>query len=175
MKKVVYYVAMSLDGYIAGEEDISGFILEGKGVEQYQRDLQDFRTVVMGRKTYEYGFRFGLRSGDAPYPEMENYVISEHIQLPDKARNLHTIAPKIQNIDDIIENSNGNVYLCGGGILSGWLLKNQRIDQLIIKLNPVTLGQGVKLFENTASNVQWNLTDTAVYEDGMVILRYDRR
>ena len=50
MKKIVYYVASSLDGYIAGKnDDISSFILQGPGVEHYQADLTHFGTVIMGR------------------------------------------------------------------------------------------------------------------------------
>ncbi len=49
MQKIIYYVASSLDGFIAGtNSDISKFISEGKGVEKYLSDLQKFETVIIG-------------------------------------------------------------------------------------------------------------------------------
>lgn len=61
MRRIVYYVATSLDGFISGpDEDVSGFANEGNGVTKYLADLADYDTVIMGRKTYEFGYRFGL-------------------------------------------------------------------------------------------------------------------
>jgi dihydrofolate reductase len=57
MRKIIYYVACSLDGFIAGEqEDISGFVSGGNGVDKYLSDLAAFDTVIMGRNTYEFGY-----------------------------------------------------------------------------------------------------------------------
>ncbi len=64
MKKIVYYVASSLDGFISGpNDDISMFQTAGLGVEKYLSDLQNFGTVIMGRKTYEFGYLYGLHPG----------------------------------------------------------------------------------------------------------------
>ena len=50
MRKIIYYVAISLDGYIGGPgDDISMFTANGKGVERYLTELKDFDTVIMGR------------------------------------------------------------------------------------------------------------------------------
>lgn len=54
MKKIIYYIATSMDGYVSGENnDVSAFLYQGKGVEKYLADLSGFKTVIMGRKTYE--------------------------------------------------------------------------------------------------------------------------
>lgn len=80
MPKIVYYVAISLDGYIAGEgDDVSMFIPGGNGVEQYQKDLLDFSTVIMGRRTYEFGYQYGLQPGQPAYPHMEHYIFSDSL------------------------------------------------------------------------------------------------
>ncbi|MEQ9300481.1 MAG: hypothetical protein RIF33_18045 [Cyclobacteriaceae bacterium] len=61
MRSITYYVATSLDGYICGpDEDISGFVHKGSGVAEYLTDLKEFDTVIMGRKTYEFGYQYGL-------------------------------------------------------------------------------------------------------------------
>ena len=78
MKKIVYYVAVSLDGYISGKnDDISQFIMQGDGVDHYQSNLTEFGTVIMGRKTYEFGFKYGLKPGQPAYPDMKHYIFSE--------------------------------------------------------------------------------------------------
>ncbi|MFT6336819.1 MAG: dihydrofolate reductase [Saprospiraceae bacterium] len=58
MNKIIYYVATSLDGYISGlNEDISGFVGVGNGLQKYLYDLKGFETVIMGRKTYEFEYK----------------------------------------------------------------------------------------------------------------------
>ncbi len=80
MKKIVYYVASSLDGYIAGiNDDISTFIPDGKGVEKYLSDLQSFKTVIMGLRTYEFGYQFGLQPGQPAYPHMQHYIFFKFV------------------------------------------------------------------------------------------------
>ena len=90
MKKIVYYVASSIDGFIAGtNDDISKFILEGKAVEKYQSDLLNFKTVMMGRKTYEFGYKFGLIPGQPAYPKMEHYIFSNNMTLSNLSDSVH--------------------------------------------------------------------------------------
>ncbi len=68
MKKIVYYVASSIDGFISGpNNDISAFQGEGPAVEKYLSDLQRFQTVIMGRNTYEFGYAYGLKAGQRAY------------------------------------------------------------------------------------------------------------
>ncbi|MEM9829711.1 MAG: hypothetical protein AAF944_03695 [Bacteroidota bacterium] len=82
MRKLVYYVAVSLDGYIVGpNESIDLFSGEGPLVEKYQQDLQEFDTVLMGCKTYEFGYKFGLSPGQLAYLHMRHYIFSESMTL----------------------------------------------------------------------------------------------
>ncbi len=60
MRKITCYVASSLDGFISGlNDDIGGFVETENGVEKYLADLANFDTVIMGRNTYEFGFKYG--------------------------------------------------------------------------------------------------------------------
>jgi dihydrofolate reductase len=59
MRKIIYYVAIFIDGYISGPDgDVSMFTANGDGVNQYLADLNEFDTVIMGRKTYEFGYKY---------------------------------------------------------------------------------------------------------------------
>ena len=175
MRKIVYYVASSIDGFIAGEnDDISKFILEGNGVEKYQSDLLNFRTVIMGRKTYEFGYKFGLTPGQPVYPKMEHYIFSNNMTLDNLSDSVHIEKLNIDRVKDIKENSTTDVYLCGGGKFAGWLLENDLIDQLKLKLNPIILGKGIRLFGETQNFASLNLTNIESFKDGLQILTYER-
>ncbi|MTB52365.1 dihydrofolate reductase family protein [Lewinella sp. W8] len=176
MKKIIYYVATSLDGYIAGKnEDISQFVQRGDGVDKYLADLANFSTVIMGRKTYEFGYQFGLQPGQPAYPHMQHHIFSRSLNLADKADSVSIEKLSVDRIQEIREASPTDVYLCGGGEFAGWLLDHGLIDQLKIKLNPIVLGVGTRLFGNSTTAESWDLADRESFSDGLQILTYRRR
>ena len=173
MRRIVYYVAISLDGYISGKDgDISGFTAQGDGVDQYLQDLQSYDTVIMGRNTYEFGYDFGLIPGQLAYPHMTHYVIASKLEFNDQHQNLHIIDPSLEEIDKIQQQSGTDIYLCGGGQLAGWLLDHQKIDILKIKLNPMLLGSGIRLFGSSETFYQLELLDSKRYQQGLQIITY---
>ena len=176
MQKIIYYVASSLDGYIAGEnDDISQFILRGEGVEKYQSDLDNFGTVIMGRKTYEFGFQYGLEPGQPAYPKMEHYIFSNSLRIDNLAESVKIENLSTDRIKEIRQNAMTDIYLCGGGHFAGWLLDNGLIDQLKLKLNPIVIGKGTKLFGSSTASESWKLIDKESFSDGLQILTYDKK
>lgn len=173
MPRIVYYVASSLDGFISGPQgDISKFALGGKGVEKYQSDLLDFTTVIMGRKTYEFGYQYGLVPGQPAYPHMEHHIFSDSMKLDDLDDKVHIVPLSLDSITAIRNAASSDVYLCGGGQLAGWLLDHGLIDQLKIKLNPIVLGSGVKLFGESNASLKCQLEGVESFDDGLQILTY---
>ncbi len=174
-KKIIYYVASSLDGFIAGKnDDVSQFIFQGKGVEKYQADLANFKTVIMGRRTYEFGFQYGLEPGQPAYPNMEHHIFSDSMKIKNLAESVHIEKNSIEKVKEIKANAKTDIYLCGGGKFAGWLLENRLIDQLKVKLNPIILGDGIRLFGNSKSFAKWNLIENESFNDGLQILTYER-
>lgn len=174
MKKIIYYVATSLDGFIAGKnDDISLFASGGKGVEKYLADLQDFKTVIMGRRTYEFGYQYGLQPGKPAYPHMEHFIFSNALKIDNLAETVHIEKMSIDRIKEIKQAASTDIYLCGGGEFAGWLLDNGLIDQMKIKLNPIILGNGIPLFGNSSTRAKWNLIKTESFEEGLKILTYE--
>jgi len=175
MKRIIYYVACSIDGYISGiNNDISGFVSSGNGVEKYLDDLKEFETVIMGKNTYEFGYKYGLKPGKPAYPHMMHYIFSKTLSFnnPDEKinviKNMHT-----DEIENIKNNSATDVYLCGGGIFAGWLLDNELIDILKLKVNPLILGEGVKIFGNSTKNYKLKLIRKEGYDEGLLINTYE--
>ena len=173
MRKIVYYVAVSLDGYICGPAgDISKFALEGEGVDRYLYDLNDFDTVIMGRNTYEFGYAFGLKPGQPAYPHMEHFIFSDTLKFEASHENVHVEKPRVERIKQLKQESGSPIYLCGGGQFAGWLLENDLIDELKLKLNPIILGDGVRLFGSADSSLKLKMKDSTSYSDGLQILTY---
>ena len=171
MPHIIYYVATSLDGFIAGKnDDISAFAMRGKGVEKYQADLLNFQTVIMGRRTYEFGYQYGLKPGQAAYPHMQHHIFSDSIQIDELADSVHIEPKSMDRVEAIRDGSKTDVYLCGGGEFAGWLLDHGMIDQLKIKLNPIILGEGIRLFGSSQTAVKWNLSAQESFEDSLQIL-----
>lgn len=175
MRNIVYYVACSLDGFISGpENDVSNFIYEGDGVEKFLSDLNQFDAVLMGRTTYEFGYNYGMIPGQPSptYAHMMHYIFSNHLEI----ENLHPqVQIKKMDIDEIVrlKNSVGkDIYLCGGGKFAGWLLDNHKIDIVKIKLNPILLGSGTRLFGDSISFNQFQLLNAETFEHGLQILTY---
>lgn len=173
MQKLVYYVAMSLDGYIAGDnDDVSGFLYSGKAVEKYLEDLKSFETVIMGKSTYEFGYKFGATPGEPSpaYPHMKHYIVSENLAFDNPSPLVNVV--QASDVLKVKQDATSPIYLCGGGKLAGGLLKLKLIDEVKVKLNPVIFGSGVKLFEGISTYYHLSLIDSISYEDGMVVLTY---
>ena len=174
MARIVYYVASSIDGFIAGQnDDISDFAVGGKGVDKYLADLQKFTTVIMGRRTYEFGYQFGLEPGQPAYQHMEHFIFSDSLKIEKMAETVHIEKLSIDRVKEINRSAETDVYLCGGGEFAGWLLDNGLIDQLKLKLNPIILGDGVRLFGNSKTKAKWNLKETETFDEGLKILTYE--
>lgn len=174
MPKIIYYVAVSLDGFIAGTgDDVSQFAFGGAGVEQYQEDLQAFKTVIMGRRTYEFGYAYGLQPGQPAYLHMEHHIFSESLHFEQPTPQVHLEPLALERVTAIRDASPTDVYLCGGGAFAGWLLDNHLIDQLKLKLNPIVIGSGIRLFGNSTTKANWELTERQHFPEGLQILTYN--
>lgn len=174
MNPVIYDVSVSLDGFIAGPNgDISRFAQEGTVVDDYLERLQDYRCAIMGRSTYEFGYRFGLAPGENPYAGMDTFVFSATIDLPsDSAVTVVRDDPRRQ-IEAIRARAKGPIYLCGGGAFAGSLLNLGEINMLRLKRAPALLGAGVSLFSGLESAPLLNHVRTTSYENGYLFQEFN--
>jgi dihydrofolate reductase len=174
MRKIVYYVASSIDGFISGlDGDISGFVGTGNGVDKYLADLANFDTVIMGRNTYEFGYKYGLKPGQPAYPQMKHYVFTDNLKLENISTQVELKKIDLIEIDKIKKHEGTDIYLCGGGQFAGWLLDNKKIDILKLKLNPLILGKGTKLFGDSISEYKLELVESSNYENGLQMMTFN--
>ena len=176
MHPIIYDVAVSLDGFISGASgDISKFAHEGPVVEDYAARLSTYKTALMGRNTYEFGYAFGLRPGQNPYPHMKTVIFSETMNSPGEADVSVRRRLSIADIRRLAHEAAGPVYLCGGGEFAGWMLENGLIDRVILKRAPCVLGTGVPLFGERAVVAELRRTGTKSYENGYLLEEFDCR
>lgn len=195
MRKLVYYIATTLDGFIAGPDGanptgpdgfwpIPGDYLQYLAAEYPETlpaparqalsvtaDGTHFDTVLEGRKTYEIGLEAGITDA---YPHLKHLVFSTTLtEIPDPAVELVTSDP-VAKVRELKQEDGKDIWLIGGGELAGALYTE--IDQLIVKLGPLTTGTGIPLFGRTATFDPriWNLTDHIVLESGAAFLTYTR-
>lgn len=173
MRAIIYYVATTIDGYISGpDEDISGFVQSGNGLDKYLADLQGFDTVIMGRKTYEFGYQYGLNPGQPAYPHMDHYIFSTSLQFENPHEKVQVCPLDLDIIKKLKAEEGTPIYLCGGGVFAAWLLENELIDRLKIKLNPLILGGGVRLFGESTKQYRLELLEHEQFEQGLQMISY---
>lgn len=174
MRSICYDVAVSVNGFIAGpEEDISGFPQEGDHVQAYFKRLESYDAVIMGRRTYEFGYRFGLEPGRRAYPHMHHYIFSRSLEIPDGAEVEVVRDGWIDTVRRLKSSDGGDIYLCGGGTFAGLLLSHGLVDRLRLKVAPVILPGGVALFDQIAEAANPTLTEAVHHESGVAYLAYD--
>lgn len=173
MRKIIYYVASSIDGFISGpNDDVDGYIAEGSGLAQYLSDLKTYDTVIMGRATYEYGYNFGIKPGQAPYPDMEHYIFSNNLIFENPHPTVHIRKINLEAITAIRQQASTDIYLCGGGQFAGWLLDHGQIDTVKIKLSPLVMGQGTRIFGASSRKYKAKLIDTEKHDQGLQIMTF---
>ncbi|WP_375573832.1 dihydrofolate reductase family protein [Ahrensia marina] len=177
MQPLVYDVAVSIDGFIAGpvvggHPDVSRFPHEGSIVDDYQARLSTYAVALMGRATYEFGYAFGLPPGGNPYPSMRSVVISESIDLPADADVSVIRDNAIAAVRTLKAEATGALYLCGGGVLAGSLLAARLIDRLRLKRAPTVLGSGVPLFSGIGDAPMLKLLEEKAHDNGTLFQEF---
>ena len=176
MQPIIYDVAVSIDGYISGPDgDISKFAQEGPVVEDYMARLATYAAAIMGRHTYEFGYRFGLQPGRNPYGDMKTYIFSRSLELPDGREVTVLRSHDAQSFRDLKSSSNGPIYLCGGGAFAGSLLSMGLIDRIRLKRAPMILGGGVRLFADAVASPKLQHVETREYADGYMFQEFEVR
>ena len=173
MAELVYYVASTLDGFIAHEDgSFDGFKWDDDVIADFLADQESFGTVLMGRKTYDVGLKDGKTS---PYPSMRQVVFSRTLESsPDPAVEL--VKGNIPEfVTGLKANADRPIWLCGGAEIASTLMNAGLIDRLVVKLNPVVFGGGIRLVSALGQIVSLELEKTKQYSCGIIMLTYGVR
>jgi dihydrofolate reductase len=189
MRELVYYVAVTLDGFIAHPDgsfdkfpwdaDYGADLAEEfpetlpthlRSAEHRSLENRWFDAVLMGRNTYEVGLKEGIAN---PYPTLRQYVFSRsYNESPDPQVTIVS-SDAVEVVRTLKQEDGKGIWLCGGSALATTLLTAGLIDRLILKLNPVLFGSGIPLFAPVITQVLTELTDHRRYPSGHMVLHYN--
>ena len=165
---------MSLDGYIADKEDDLSFldIVNKKGEDYgYSDFLNSIDTVITGRRTYDWVID---KIGELPNKNLNYYVITRNPQA--NSENIVFFNGNICNLVGELKNIHGkNIFLEGGGQIVSQFLKNKLIDEFIISVIPIILGNGIRLFTENYPKNELNLISFKAFDTGLLKVHYVRK
>jgi dihydrofolate reductase len=193
----VYYIAVTLDGRIAGPKGEYDFFPAGTEQQSaaysswvntlYPETVptayraaagladtpnRSFDTVVMGAATYRAPFEQGVTN---PYAHLRQYVVSSTLG--------HDVDPAVTVVpgDPLAlvrelkreQDSGSNIWLCGGGKLAGALLSE--IDELVVKHYPVVAGAGIPAFDGAFDPTVFDVAERTAFPNGVTLTHLTRR
>jgi dihydrofolate reductase len=172
--KVVLYICMSLDGFIATKDDdltwLSIVDREGEdyGYSSFSRTVKPY---IVGRKTYDKVL--SMVNEFPPAREFDCYVMSRTKSGTENGVTFYN-GDISTLVAELKKKSDKNIYCDGGGEIVKLLMDRQLIDEYIISIIPHLLGDGKRLFLGETLPSSIRLTDVKKYESGLVQLRYER-
>jgi dihydrofolate reductase len=191
MRKLIYYVAVTVDGFIAAPDGGTGvFLAEGDHmawiVEHYPETIpghfrgplgladtppRAFDTVILGRTTHQVAVDEGLASG---YPHLRQYVVTHRPgDLPVEEGLTASDEDPVQLVRRLkAEDSPLDVWLCGGGDLAGQLA--QEIDEYRLKVTPVVIGEGRPLISGSTGGLPRVARRRVGFDSGVSYVEYAR-
>jgi dihydrofolate reductase len=191
MRKIIVLSMITLDGVMQApggpKEDTSGGFKYGGWVAPYSDEVygkvvqNELRPAdyLLGRKTFEIWADYWPEHGDF-WPginEGAKYVFSKSMKKSDPIVTGWKNSVVIKNLADIkkLKNSKGSdIQVWGSSELVQLLFKNDLVDELRLKIHPLTLGKGKKLFDNGTIPAAFKLIESIVTPSGVIIANYKR-
>ncbi|MFC7488981.1 dihydrofolate reductase family protein [Knoellia sp. CPCC 206453] len=192
MRKLVYYVAVTLDGFIAGPDggdpsgaeffpitpDLIEFIVANhpETLPGPARDAmaiagegRHFDTVIEGRGSYDLGLAAGL---DDAYPHLRHLVVSTSLAERDDLPVEIVSADPVARVRELKAEDGLDIWLVGGGTLARALLPE--IDRLVLKVNPSVIGSGIPLFAGDFTHARFPPVAQEDLAGGVRVVTLDR-
>jgi dihydrofolate reductase len=191
MRKIIVFSMITLDGVMQApggpKEDASGGFKYGGWVAPYSDEA--YNNVVgkelkpadylLGRKTFEIWAGYWPKHGDF-WPginEGMKYVFSKNMKQSDpkvKGWKNSAVIRTVAAIKKLKQSKGMDLHVWGSSKLVQLLLKNDLVDELRLKIHPLTLGKGKKLFDNGATPAAFKLEENIITPTGVIIARYKR-
>jgi dihydrofolate reductase len=186
MRKIIVLSMISLDGVLQApggpREDTSGGFKYGGWTAAYtdevfskvlKKELQP-ADYLLGRKTFEIWENYWPEHGDF-WPAINDgtkYVMSTTRKKSDWKNSV--FLNSVADIEQLKKSAGADIQVWGSGELIQLLLKHDLVDELKLKIYPVTLGEGKKLFDKGSIPAAFKLTESSITTSGVIIAYYQR-
>jgi dihydrofolate reductase len=186
VSKSQYYCASSLDGYIAEADDTLEWLtkyegsFDGADAEPikgaYDRFYDGVGALVMGSTTYEFVLR---ELSEWPYKGKPTWILtSRDLPKPEgEGVDVRIVSAKVPDLYDEMIAAAGehNLWVVGGGNVASQFADEGLLDDVLVTVVPVVLGEGKPLFDRRLPGGPMQLTGARCFDSGMVELRYEIR
>jgi dihydrofolate reductase len=162
-RKLIFYGAISIDGYLAREDHSLDWLMGTEGEEDvgYSEFYETVDTILMGRKTYEQ-IQI-LSPNEFPYKGKPCYVFSRTLTGANEF--VHFINEDIVGFTKSLKNQVGTrIWIVGGGELLQPLIQAKLVDELIIQIAPSILGRGIPMFKPGDQEIRYTLVNVRRYK-----------
>lgn len=176
MRKLSLFIATSLDGYIAKPNDDLSFLklVEKEGEDYgYKEFTETIDTLIIGRRTYDYVVK---EIGVAHYDNgKRNVYVITRTERPKLGKTTFYNGNLTELVQQLKSENGKNIYCDGGAEVINELLKHDLIDEFIISVVPVLLGNGTRLFKDGRPEQILDLVKAKTFETGLIQLNYKRK
>jgi len=186
MRKIIVLTFITLDGVMQApggpEEDTTGGFQYGGWVAPYvdevsgkvmQKQMEP-TDILLGRKTFEIFASYWPEHAEQ-WPginEVTKYVMSRTMEKSDWKNSV--FLKSVPDIENLKNSKGSDIKVWGSGNLVQTLLENDLVDELWLKIYPLTLGKGKKLFENGAIPAAFTLIESTATPAGVIVANYKR-
>jgi len=187
MRKLIFFMHTSLDGFVAGLNGEMDWIKVDDAMFDFVGTMTDQAdTALYGRVTYQMMESYWPTAGEKPnaskhdkehsawYNKVSKIVLSKTISEKG-LDNTIVISDKLSdNINNIKKQDGKNILIFGSPSASNSLLKKGLVDEFWIFVNPILLGQGIPLFKDISESVKLSLIETKTFDSGVIALHYTK-
>jgi dihydrofolate reductase len=173
MNRTVLYIAVSLDGFVAGANDDISWLFQYNDVDyEFDAFFSGIGAIIQGRRAYEVEVKNGWET-PSPVP---TFVLSH--RLPEREPQRGNVVFTDEDISDVLKRAkqltSKDVWIEGGANVAQQFLERDLIDEIVLSIVPVILGDGIRLFGQTHKNIEFALREVRQFDKGLVQLTYTR-
>jgi dihydrofolate reductase len=176
MRKIIVSIATSADGYIARPDGDADWLNRPRTAGDYGMGAfyRSIDTILWGRKTYDIALSFQRRGvrGASFDPKVKNYVFSRRPPRSAPSAVEFVIEPIRAFAKRLRASPGKNIWMMGGAGLIGSFLDEEEIDEFLISVIPIFIGEGIPLIAPKHRSVPLVLRSSRRFSDGVVRLHY---
>jgi len=174
-RKIIVSIAASVDGFIARPDGAVDWLDRAKGSYGMGAFYRSIDTILWGRKTYQVALEFQKKgiAGSAFDTKLKNYVFTRTLRSSRAPKGVQFVNEPIKVFAARMRGTAGkDIWMMGGADVIASFLDEGEIDEFIISVVPVIIGEGIPLIAPRHRTVPLKLIACTKFSDGVVKLHY---